>query len=156
MVNIFEILIDAFPQDNDIDIDAIRQLLFYFESTYVRNRVLADRIREPRFPPVKWNHFDHVVECLPKTTNCVEGFHNALNSMFLCKHPTVWVLFNGLRRDMAIHRLTPHKSLVENNERRRSKYEDIERRLSLRAMNFFRENNKLQYLRSIVHLQVPI
>ena len=24
------------------------------------------------------------------TTNCVEGFHNALNSMFLCKHPTVW------------------------------------------------------------------
>ena len=96
VVNIFEILIDAFPQDNDIDIDAIRQLLFYFESTYVRNRVLADRIREPRFPPVKWNHFDHVVECLPKTTNCVEGFHNALNSMFLCKHPAVWVLFNGL------------------------------------------------------------
>ena len=113
MVNIFEILIDAFPQDNDIDIDTIRQLLFYFESTYVRNRVLADRIREPRFPPVKWNHFDHVVECLPKM------------------------------RDMAIHRLTLQKSLVENNERRRSKYEDIERRLSLRAMNFFRENNKL-------------
>ena len=57
---------------------------------------------------------------------------------------------------MAIHRLTLQKSLVENNERRRSKYEDIERRLPLRAMKFFRENNKLQYLRSIVNLQVPI
>ena len=57
---------------------------------------------------------------------------------------------------MAIHRLTLQKSLVENNERRRSKYEDIERRLSLRARNFFRENNKLQYLRSIVNLEVPI
>ena len=65
------------------------------------------------------------MECLPKTTNCVEGFHNALNSMFLCDHPTVWVLFNGLRRDMAIHRLTLQKSLVENNERRRSKYEYV-------------------------------
>ena len=137
VVNIFEILIDAFPQDNDVDVDAIRQLLFYFESAYIRNRELAGRIREPRFPPVKWNHFEHVVECLPKTTNCVEGFHNALKSMFLCKHPTVWVLFNRLRRDMAIHRLTLQKPLVENNERRRSKYEDIERRLSLRARNFF-------------------
>ena len=57
---------------------------------------------------------------------------------------------------MAIHCLTLQKSLVENNERRRSKYEDIERRLSLRSKNFFRENNKLQYLRSIVNLQVPI
>ena len=49
---------------------------------------------------------------------------------------------------MAIHRLTLQKSLVENNERRRSKYEDIEWRLSLRVRNYFRENNKLQYLQS--------
>ena len=80
VVNMFEILINAFPQNNDVDIDTIRQLLYYFRLTYIRNRELAGRIREPRFPPVKWNHFEHVVECLPKTTNCVEGFHNALNS----------------------------------------------------------------------------
>jgi hypothetical protein len=40
-----------------------------------------------------------LLERSPKTTNCCEGFHNALNSLFHCSHPSVWILFDGLQRD---------------------------------------------------------
>ena len=62
--------------------------------------------RTPMFPVKVWNHFDSAIEESPKTTNCCEGFHNALNSVFHCSHPSVWYLFDGLQRDMACHKLT--------------------------------------------------
>ena len=59
------------------------------------------------FPVKIGNHFDSAIEESPKTTNnCCEGFHNALNSVFHCSHPSVWYLFEGLQRDMACHKLT--------------------------------------------------
>ena len=74
--------------------------------------------------------------------------------MFLCHHPTVWVLFNGLRRDIAIHRHTLQQAMVQNPERRRQKYVEIMRRLARKVANYFHEEDVMQYLRYITHIQV--
>ena len=31
-----------------------------------------------RYPAVTWDHTHQALDCLPKSTNCVEGFHNEL------------------------------------------------------------------------------
>ena len=63
------------------------------------------------------------------TTNCVEGFHNALMPMFLCKHPAVWVLFKALRRDIGVACYILQQSRVQNNANRLNIYRNIEVRL---------------------------
>ena len=87
--NVFNQLSDAFPGEDDKGFDQITELLLYYE-----NRGRLGQVRSARYPAVIWNQ---ALDCLPKNTNCVEGFHNALISMFLCKHPTVWVLFVNIR-----------------------------------------------------------
>ena len=110
--NVFNQLSEAFPGEDDKDFDQITELLLYFEATYIRNRGRLGQVRPARYPAVIWNHTHQALDCLPKTTNYVEGFHNALMSMFLCKHPTVWVLFKGLRRDIGVARYILQQSHV--------------------------------------------
>ena len=151
--NVFNQLSEAFPGEDDQDFDQITELLLYFETTYIRNRGRLGQVRPARYPAVVWNHTHQALDCLPKTTNCVEGFHNALMSMFLCKHPTVWVLFKGLRRDVAVARyILQH---VQNNANRLNIYRNIEVRLQGAVRAYAGEDDVLRYLRSIAHMQVP-
>ena len=68
----FNELAALFPDEENVQL-----LLFYFESTYIIHRGVGGLVREARFPPGDWNFFLSAGQCLPKTTNCVEGFHNA-------------------------------------------------------------------------------
>ena len=76
--------------------------------------------------------------------------------MFLCQHPTIWTLFIGLRRDIAIHRLTLQQALMENPEPPRRKYVELIERLARKVNNYFNEDDKLLYLRYIAHIQVAV
>ena len=40
-----------------------------------------------------------VDEDLPRTNNCVEGFHSALRSSITCRHPNVWKLIAALKKE---------------------------------------------------------
>ena len=144
----FEQLAEAFPDET-----ACNDLLAYFESTYVRGPRIGRQNRNPRYPPSLWNHYDDALVCAPKTTNCTEGFHNSLRSMFLCAHPTVWTLFNGLKRDIAVHRLSVQNAEVQNIERPRNKYVSLSHRLAAKVENYEHEQDKLRYLRAIAHMQ---
>ena len=62
--NVFNQLSDAFPGEDDKD--------------YIRNRGCLCKVRPTRYPAVTSNHTHQALYCLPKTTNCVEGFHNTL------------------------------------------------------------------------------
>ncbi|KAK4329460.1 hypothetical protein Pmani_000217 [Petrolisthes manimaculis] len=84
----------------------------YFESTYIRGVQIGGCRRDPRFPIELWNHFDDAEECAPKPTNCCEGFHNALKSVYMCAHPTMWKFLKGIARDIAVQRLVHHSALI--------------------------------------------
>ena len=86
------------------DKESYNAVLSYFHCTYIEGA--AGRMS--MFPVKIWNHIDSAIEESTKTTNCCEGFHNALNSVFHCSHRSVWYLFDVLQRDMcmACHKLT--------------------------------------------------
>ena len=138
---VFARLAEQFPQN-----EACEDLLAYFEANY--------RIRNPRFPPTFWNHFTDALGSAPKTTNCCEGFHNALQGMFQVRHPTVWRFFEGLRKDMGLTRLKTNQENFLNPEARRTKYVDLAVRLMNKTEEYEYEMDKLRYLRAIAHMHV--
>ena len=73
--------------------------------------------------------------------------------MFLCAHPTVWTFLKGLRRDIAIHRLTVQNVEVQNFERPRNKYINLANRLAAKVAGYRNEADKLSYLRAVAHMQ---
>jgi len=107
------------------------------------------------FSLLLWNHFDDALFQAPKTTNCGEGFHHALQAMFQCKHPTMWKLFDGLLNDIGIHRLTVQNVNTRNVDFSNRKYAIIAERLAQKVALYIHEPDKLHYLRAIAHMQVP-
>lgn len=89
---VFNQIAATFPGD-----DSYSEFLAYFSSTYIEGVSGRPAI----FPIGMWNHFGAASESSPKTTNCCEGFHKALNSLFHCNHPSLWNLLDGLRGDIA-------------------------------------------------------
>ena len=84
---VFVELANSFPDDSEYS-----DLITYFQYTYIEGAVG----RNPQFPIPLWNHYYAAIEGGPRTTNCCEGYHNALNALFQCSHPSIWNLFDGL------------------------------------------------------------
>ena len=77
---VFGVLVHYFPDE-----DKFNEILTYFYSTYIE--VAAGR--DPQFSIKLSNHHKTATERSPKITNCFEGFHNPLNYIFHCSHPSV-------------------------------------------------------------------
>ena len=62
----------------------------YFERNYLGRLDINGR-KDPVFLPKYWNYYDDVAEgvVLPRTTNCVEGFHRGMKLRLTHDHPTV-------------------------------------------------------------------
>lgn len=141
---VFNVLADSFPDE-----DKFNEILTYFFSTYIEGAAG----RDPQFPIRVWNHHEAAAERSPKTTNCCEGFHNALNSIFHCSHPSVWVLLDGLQRDLACHKLTLEKARVGQPEVKKKKYEALHEQVAHVVQGYFEEQDKLRFLRHMANLQ---
>ena len=95
------ILADAMPEHERMD-----ELLSYFEHTYIRGRSRRNATtRRPVFSIETWNPFENAAEGVARTTNAVECWHYALQSILQCSHPTLWTFLNGILKDIALHRL---------------------------------------------------
>ena len=140
----FNILAAAFPEE-----DCYNEILTYFFGTYIEGAAG----REPQFSIAVWNHYDSVLENSPKTTNCCEGFHNALNSLFHCSHPSIWFLLDGLQRDVACHRLTLANAQSGRPEVKNKKYGTLFQSMSTAVSEYGRTEDKLKYLRKLANLQ---
>jgi len=145
--NVFDIVAATFPDE-----ESYNDILTYFLSTYIEGAVG----RPPQFPIGCWNHVDAAAEQTPKTTNCCEGFHNALNAIFHCSHPSVWNLFDGLRRDAACHRLILANAQAGRSEVKKKKYVSLHQAVAMAVESYsinFGEEDKLKYLRRLANLQ---
>ena len=91
---LFELVTGQFPNDNRFE-----KLSDYFERTYIRSR----NGNSGMFPLSLWNHYDSVIAGDPRTSNCCEGFHNSVNSVFLTSHPTIWEFLRGIKDDASGH-----------------------------------------------------
>lgn len=143
--NVFNQLIATFPNE-----DNYNEILNYFFSTYIEGAAG----RNPLFPISIWNHYDAAIEKSSKTTNCCEGFHNALNSIFNCSHPSVWFLFDGLQRDLACHRLTLSNKQAGHIEVKKRKYVILHNLVAEAVCEYEQVEDKLKYLRRLANLSI--
>ncbi len=101
---------------------------------------------------VMWNHYDDAINKEAKTTNCVEGWHNALRSLFLSSHPSIWKVLRGLRKDIAVQRLSIIQAVTENGDRPKDKYKRLADRLSSKVECYAHEQDKMKYLRGVSYM----
>ena len=142
--DVFDQLAATFPDE-----DGFNDVLTYFFSTYIEGAAG----RNPQFPLNTWNHYEAALDQSPRTTNCCEGFHNALNSIFHCSHPSIWNLFEGLQRDMACHRLTWANAQQNRSEPTKRKYRQLYATVASTVAQYQATEDKLQFLRRLANLQ---
>ena len=92
VAKVFDNLVDEFPDEQEFN-----DLISYFKSTYIEGPTVRRRTHPACYRIELWNHYEDGLARAPKTTNCTEGFHNALHSLFTSPHPTVWMLFKSLK-----------------------------------------------------------
>lgn len=141
---VFDQLAATFPDE-----DNYNEVLTYFFSTYIEG--VAGR--SPLFPITIWNHFEAAADKCPKTTNCCEGFHNALNALFHCSHPSIWNLLDGLRRDIACQLLVLANAITGRPEVRKKKYEALSNQVAIAVQGYQIQQDKLRYLRRMANMQ---
>ena len=66
----------------------------------------------------------------------------------------MWSFMNGIRKDIAVHRLTMQNAQVVNLERSRNTYVLLANRLAVKVRSYGEEADKLRYLRAIANMQV--
>ena len=66
----------------------------------------------------------------------------------------MWSFMNGMRKELAVHRLTMQNAQVVNLERSRNTYVLLANRLAVKVRSYGEEADKLRYLRANVHKQV--
>ena len=150
VIDVFQQLVDTFDEENELE----SQLLNYFSTTYIQGIQLRHgRRRNPLFPLEIWNQREAAIEKLPKTTNACEGWHNSLNAIFLSSHPTMWCLFEGIKKDIAIQKLIHARASTGAVESKNSRYKALAGRVSNAAALFDQEDDKLKFLRRLASLQ---
>ena len=74
----------------------------YFVETYIGKRPHDQSRRTPQFPIKIWSMYQRVKEHLARTTNNVEGWHNAFQTIIACSHPTICKLLKVLQREQSL------------------------------------------------------
>ncbi len=120
VAELFEDLSELFPDEGATD-----DLLTYFKSTYIQKPMIQQRQRSALFPPELLNHYDDSLQLAPKTTNCVEGWHNALKSLYMATHLSVWAMLRGLQKDIAIQWLVVIQADTMNSSQLNQKYKRL-------------------------------
>jgi len=136
---------DDYPDELDAVVD-------YFESVYIGNIGRGSRRRRPTFPHSLWSQYHRVLNDLPRTTNSLEGWHNALKGVLLnVAHPSMPAFVTKIRLEesSAAHRI---ERIVAGHppQHKRKKYQDVDDRIKS-IVTSYTPTNIIQYLRSISH-----
>lgn len=146
----FDILADSMPQD----VHHLDELTTFFEHTYVRGRRQRGRghnFGPALFPVQNWNQHAAGVSGIARTTNAVEGWHHALQSLYSCHHPTVWTFLTGIKKDMQLQKTVYLQGTAGVTHVSGRKYRQLNARV-IRAVAAYGQSEILLYLRSIAYL----
>jgi len=68
------------------------------------------------------------------TTNICEGWHNSLQSLFLCSNPSMWTFFNGIKKETASFL----QAAAGSQRAPKKKYTDLKERVKRAMKNYGR------------------
>lgn len=86
---------------------ALHPLFEYFETTYVRGRRAARRVRgqrasvPPRYPPTLWNMYEPALNKQHRTNNTSEGWHNRFRIVVGRHHPDLYACLIEFQKEQA-------------------------------------------------------
>lgn len=136
------------------DVHHLDELTTFFEHTYVRGRRQRGRghnFGPALFPVQNWNQHAAGVSGIARTTNAVEGWHHALQSLYSCHHPTVWTFLTGIKKDMQLQKTVYLQGTAGVTHVSGRKYRQLNARV-IRAVSAYGQSEILLYLRSIAYL----
>jgi hypothetical protein len=145
----FDLLADSPP-----DVQHLDEVLTYFEHTYVRGRRQrgrGDNYGPPLFAIESWNQTNAAAEGMARTNNICEGWHNSLQSLLQCSHPTLWRFIDGLFGDMSKQKASFLQGLTGINQPSEKRYRKLKERVQ-RAVASYGQTDLITYLRAIAHL----
>ena len=97
-----ELMDSAFFSDN---FNEIRNLLNYFEDTWISRPGRRGGRTTAIYPILLWNVYQQAVEDLPKTNDSVEGWHHGFSQLLGAYHPTIWKFINGLKKEQSLNEI---------------------------------------------------
>ena len=145
----FDALVETMPMVEHMD-----EVVTYFEHTYVRGRRLRGRGENygpALFPIETWNQSAAAGDGIARTNNICEGWHNGLQSLLQCSHPTMWRFLDGLSNDCAKQRANFLQGVTGVKNMSEKKYRLLKERVK-RAVQTYGQTDILTYLRAIAHL----
>lgn len=149
VVESFYELAASMPDEPGLD-----ELTTYFEQTYVRGRRLPGRrenFRAAQFAPELWNKRDNALDGIARTTNIVEGWHNSLQSLFLCNHPSMWLFLDGLKKECSVQTASFLQGVAGGHRRPKAVYSQLKDRVQ-RAVTNYGRSDRLTFVRAMAHL----
>lgn len=149
IVQAFNDLLDStFFQDNE---EIIRDLLNYFEDTWIGRPTRRGGRREPTFSHSLWNCYDAVLHDLPKTNNAIEGWHRGFSELLGASHPSIWKLIEGLQKEQSMNEMTIEQYIAgQQPAPGRRIYRDTAARIKAIVADYV-NRPLLDYLRGIAH-----
>lgn len=122
----------------------------YFESTYIGNFGRGSRRRRPTFQHSMWSQYQRVTDNLPRTTNSLEGWHNAFNGIVNKAHPSMSFLVKKLRLDEFSVATKIERFHAGHHTQTKKKYQAIDDRIKS-IVTSYDPDNIIQYLRRIAY-----
>ena len=88
---------------------------------------------------------------IARTTNTVEGWHNGLQSLFMCSHPSLWTFLDGLKQDCNKQTAAFLQGATGVEQPSTKRYRNLVTRVAV-AVGSFDRTDVLTYLRAIAHM----
>jgi hypothetical protein len=145
----FDLLAESMPQ-----VDRMDEIITYFEHSYVRGRRLrgrGDNYGSALFPIETWNQVEAAANGIARTNNVCEGWHNSLQSLLQCSHPTMWRFLEGIRNDCVKQKAAFLQGVAGAQAPSEKRYRVLRER-TMRAMATYGQTDVLTFLRAIAHL----
>ena len=85
--------------------------------------------RESSFAIELWNQHAAGLDGIAQTTNCVEGWHYGLQSLFQCHHPIMWNFLAGIKKDLQQQKARLVQGVAGLEHPRKKKYRNLNDRV---------------------------
>ena len=147
MADLFTNFLTSIDHETD---EILGEFFECFEITWL-GIVQRGRRRRPTFDVQMWNVYHRIESNLPRTTNSLEGWHQAFNKRVSVTHPTLSKLVKKIKSEQACTELILEQAaLGANVEKVNKKYIRVNERIK-KIHATYNKDEGLSYLRAMAH-----